>query len=241
MLKQMAVPNRETAPDDGPPGRRARLRAWTRGEIKAAALRQLAEHGAEGLSLNGIAKELGMTGPALYRYVASRDELLAELVVDAWEELSDTLERTAEANADTPPAERLEAIGLAYRAWATTQPHRYRLAMQTRLGSGELAPERVIPAAQRAMAVVLDAIESLPKSRKPTLEPPAELRAELEAWTDRVGGRPRRAAILLRGVIYWSRLHGLISLELDGHLASMQLNADDLYRSELAELGRARA
>lgn len=241
MLKQMAVPNPETESDDLPSGRRARLRAWTRSEIKTAALRQLTEHGAEGLSLNAIAKELGMTGPALYRYVASRDELMAELVVDAWDELADALEHAAVANADARAAERLEAIGLAYRAWATSQPHRYRLAMQTRLGSGELAPERVIPAAQRAMAVLLDAIEALPKSRKPALEPPAELRAELETWTDRVGGSPRPAPILLRGVILWSRLHGLISLELDGHLASMQLNAELVYRAELAELGSARA
>ena len=240
MLTTMSVPTPETAPEGAPPGRRDRLRAWTRGEIKAAALRQLADYGADGLSLNGIAKELGMTGPALYRYVASRDELLAELVVDAWEELADALERAAKANAKTPPAERLEAIGLAYRAWATAQPHRYRLAVQTRLGSGELAPERVIPAAQRAMAVTLDGIEGLPKSRKRTAEPPAELRAELETWIDRVGDRPRRPAILLRGVIFWSRLHGLISLELDGHLASMQLNAELLYRAELAELGRVR-
>ena len=240
MLQAVAIPNRESGSDDAPSGRRARLRAWTRGEIKSAALRQLADHGAEGLSLNGIAKELGMTGPALYRYVASRDELLAELVVDAWEELADTLERAAEARAEAPPAERLEAIGLAYRAWANAQPHRYRLAVQTRLGSGELAPERVIPAAQRAMAVTLDAIEGLPRPRKPTVEPPAELRAELETWTERVGGRPRLPAILLRGVIFWSRLHGLISLELDGHLASMQLNAELLYRAELAELGRVR-
>jgi hypothetical protein len=135
----------------------------------------------------------------------------------------------------------LEAIGLAYRAWATAQPHRYRLAAQTRLGSGELAPERVIPAAQRAMAVILAAIESLPRTRKPTLEPPTELRAELETWTHRAGGPPRRPPVLLRGVLVWSRLHGLISLELDGHLASMQLNPELLYRTELAELGRAAA
>jgi AcrR family transcriptional regulator len=233
----MATSNHQTGSDVAPSGRRARLRAWTRGEIKAAALRQLAEHGAEGLSLNAIAKELGMTGPALYRYVASRDELLADLVVDAWEELADALERAAKENVEAPPAKRLGAIAIAHRAWATAQPHRYRLAMQTRLGSGELAPERVIPASQRAMAVVLDAIEGLPGSRKRTPEPPAELRPELESWTERVGGRPRPPAILLRGVIFWSRLHGLISLELDGHLASMQLDAELLYRAELAELG----
>ncbi|MGZ6638946.1 MAG: TetR/AcrR family transcriptional regulator [Solirubrobacteraceae bacterium] len=233
----MATSNRETTPEAAPSGRRARLREWTREEIKTVALGQLAEHGVEGLSLNAIAKELGMTGPALYRYVASRDELLADLVVDAWEELADAVERAVEENAEASAARRLGAIGLAYRSWGTTQPHRYRLAMQTRLGSGELAPERVIPAAQRAMAVILDAIGGLPKSRKPTPELPAGLRAELETWTKRVGGRVRPPAVLLGGVIFWSRLHGMLSLELDGHLASMQLDAELLYRSELAALG----
>jgi AcrR family transcriptional regulator len=229
----MATPEQATKTPD----RRSRLRAWTREEIKAAALRQLAEEGVEGISLNAIAKELGMTGPALYRYVTSRDELLADLVVDAWEEMADALERAAEENAGAPAAKRLGAVGLAYRAWATAQPHRYRLAVQTQLGSGELAPERVIPAAQRGMAVILDAIEALPASRKPRQKVPAELRAELDSWTERVGGQQLPPAILLRGVIFWSRLHGLVSLELDRHLASMQLDPELLYRAELAELG----
>jgi len=217
--------------------RRARRRAWTREEIKASALRQLAEHGVEGLSLNAIARELGMTGPALYRYVTSRDELLADLVVDAWEELADALEHAAEESAEAPAGEGLAAIGLAYRAWGTAQPHRYRLAIQTRLGSGELAPDRVIPPAQRAMTVILDALEALPKTRRPKVEPSAELRSELETWTERAGGRPRPPAVLLRGILFWSRLHGLLSLELDHHLASMQLDPELLYRAEIAELG----
>ena|SRR5919198_6263747 len=236
----MASRSQGTASAEALPDRRSRLRAWTRAEIKAAALRQLEEHGPEGLSLNAIAKELGMTGPALYRYVASRDELLADLVIDAWEGLAGDIERAAEHNAGVSAGQRLEAIGLAYRAWATAQPHRYRLAIQTRLGSGELAPERVIPAAQRAMAVILDAIEALPKTRtKPRAELPPELRAQLATWTQRVGGQKRAPVILLRGVLFWSRLHGLISLELDGHLASMQLDPQLLYRAELAELGGA--
>jgi AcrR family transcriptional regulator len=225
-------PNTTAAPD-----RRTRLRAWTLEEIKAAALRQLADHGVEGLSLNAIARELGMTGPALYRYVASRDELLAELVVDAWEELAEALERAAEEQRDGSGAERLGAIGLAYRGWAVAEPRRYKLAIQTPLGSGELAPDRVIPAAQRSMAVILEAIAALPKASRPKEQPPADLRAQLEAWTRRVGGEELAPATLLRGVTFWSRLHGLVSLELDHHLASMQLDPELLYRAELAELG----
>jgi AcrR family transcriptional regulator len=225
-------PNTSAAPD-----RRTRLRAWTLEEIKAAALRQLADHGVEGLSLNAIARELGMTGPALYRYVASRDELLAELVVDAWEELAEALERAAEERRDESGAKRLGAIGLAYRAWAVAEPRRYKLAIQTPLGSGELAPDRVIPAAQRSMAVILEAIAALPKASRQKQQPPDDLRAQLEAWTRRVGGEELAPATLLRGVVFWSRLHGLVSLELDHHLASMQLDPELLYRAELAELG----
>jgi AcrR family transcriptional regulator len=230
----MTSPDPRTTP---PPDRRTRLRAWTLEQIKAVALRQLADHGVQGLSLNAIARELGMTGPALYRYVASRDELLAELVVDAWEELAEAIERAAEKQRDASGPKRLAAIGLAYRAWAIAEPQRYKLAIQTPLGSGELAPERVIPAAQRSMAVILEAIEALPKVSRPKQEPPADLRAELEAWTRRVGGEELAPATLLRGVVFWSRLHGLVSLELDHHLASMQLNPELLYRAELAELG----
>lgn len=223
--------------DEAVQNRRTRLRAWTRAEIKAAAWRQLAAHGVEGLSLNAIAKELGMTGPALYRYVTSRDDLLADLVVDAWDDLAAALERAAAEHARTSAARRLGAIGLAYRAWGTAQPHRYRLAVQTPLGSGELAPERVIPAAQRSMAVILDAIADLPAARKHRPEPPAELRAELDTWTERVGGPQLPPGALLHGLIFWSRLHGLISLELDRHLSSMHLDPELLYRAELAELG----
>jgi AcrR family transcriptional regulator len=227
----------QNAPQEVTVDRRARLRAWTRDEIKAAALRQLAEHGVEGISLNAIAKELGMTGPALYRYVASRDELLADLVADAWQDLAGALEQAAEESAGASAAERLGAIGLAYRAWATGQPHRYRIAVQTPLGSGEMAPDRVIPAAQRGMAVILEAIAGLPEAGTPARQPPADLRAELDTWTERVGGPQLPPAVLLRGVIFWSRLHGLISLELDRHLASMQLDPELLYRAELSELG----
>ena len=61
--------------------------------------------------------------------------------------------------------------------------------------------------------------------------------AELDTWTERVGGPQLPPATLLRGVTFWSRLHGLISLELDRHLVSMHLDPELLYRAELAELG----
>src|ERR1700712_3765384 len=53
--------------------------------IKTAARRQLAEVGAGALSLRAVARELGMVSSAVYRYFATRDDLLVALIIDAYE------------------------------------------------------------------------------------------------------------------------------------------------------------
>ena len=73
--------------------------------------------------------------------------------MEAYEALADALEAA--------PRD-IGALADAYREWALAQPHRYRLAMATPLGSGALAPDRVIPAAQRSMDVILAALAERP-------------------------------------------------------------------------------
>ena len=63
-------------PSDTAPSRRERIRADTRTEICEHGLAQVAQGGPGALSLTGIAKAMGMSGPALCRYFASRDDLL---------------------------------------------------------------------------------------------------------------------------------------------------------------------
>jgi hypothetical protein len=82
---------------------------------------------ASALSLNAIARQMGLTAPALYRYFADRDAPLAELVIDAYDDLADALEAAVAEQPDTRSADRLRAFAAAYRAWAISQPHRYRL------------------------------------------------------------------------------------------------------------------
>lgn len=124
-------------------GIRDRFRAQMRQEVKAAALRQLAEGGPGALSINAIAKELGVSGPALYRYFTGREALLTELILDAYADL------TAAISATTG---RLPALAAAYRAWATAHPHRYRLLFGAPLPGYD---ERLTAAARRTMGVLL--------------------------------------------------------------------------------------
>ena len=42
-----------------------------------------------GLSLRAVARELGMVSSGIYRYVASRDDLLTLLIIEAYDALGD--------------------------------------------------------------------------------------------------------------------------------------------------------
>ena len=64
--------------------RRDRVRAATVQEIKRTARRVLVDSGADGLSLRAIARDMGMTAPALYRYFPSREELIVALIGVTW-------------------------------------------------------------------------------------------------------------------------------------------------------------
>lgn len=226
-----------------PLSRRARYRADTRDEAKRIALRQIAEAGLDALSLNGVARQMGMTGPALYRYFAGRDELLAELVADAYGDLADATEaaanapRTSEAGAGEDgrlaARDRLRAVAAAYRAWALAQPNRYMMLLGTPVGSGALAPERTIPAAHRTMAVLLDALAALDQTPTSDDRRHAELDGQLSTWLRHRDGPVVHGRIARLGVTLWTRLHGVVSLEIAGHFASMGFDPALLYDAEV--------
>jgi AcrR family transcriptional regulator len=202
-------------------GIRDRFRAQMLQEIKDAALRQLAGGGPQALSINAIAKELGVSGPALYRYFAGRDALLTELIVDAYTDLAGALRRAAPG---------LPALADAYRAWALAQPHRYRLLYGAPLPGYDAHDDRLVATAQQAMSVLLSRLDTGPA-------PEAHLAAQLTAWARRGGTGELDPGVALRAVTVWSRLHGIVSLEIEGNFASMGLDADALFAAEVAALG----
>ncbi|HEX9032007.1 MAG TPA: TetR/AcrR family transcriptional regulator [Streptosporangiaceae bacterium] len=89
--------------------RRDRVRAATSQEIIQTARQLLIEEGVAAVSLRAIAREMGMTAPALYRYFGSHEELIQHVVADVFTELSDHVEAAvgaavSAAKADQGPA-----------------------------------------------------------------------------------------------------------------------------------------
>ncbi|MDW5594719.1 TetR/AcrR family transcriptional regulator [Conexibacter stalactiti] len=213
--------------------RRERVRQQTLAEIKQHAIEQVAGGGAAGLSLNAIARAMGMSGPAIYRYYASRDELLAELVTDAYAELTATLERVAAETARRAPARRLAVVAEAYRAWALEQPRRYGMLFGER--PEQFAdPQEGIAAIHGAMLVLLGLLSELAGSAGDNARA-TRLDTQLTRWAQRRGGEasPR---VLRLGVLTWTRLHGIVSLELAGVFDAMGLDAGLLLDAELAQV-----
>jgi len=143
--------------------RRERRRAETHAEIASLAMAQVAAGGPAGLSLTGIARRMGMTGPAIYRYYASRDALLARLVADAFTDLADAV---AAASADTADG-ALRAVAGAYRRWAQAHPREYVLLtafVPPGVPRGDLEA-----ATRRALGLVTAAVLALaPGGARPT-------------------------------------------------------------------------
>ena len=182
-----------------PPPMRQRYRAQVRGEVKQAALRQLAQSGPAGLSVSAISKELGVSGPALYRYFASRDELLTELVIDAYHDLAEALRDAAGQAAGREPLARLEALARAYRSWAVAQPHRYRLLFGPPLPGYDAHTYRLVDAGQAAMNLLLDVLRELGQPAAPASSAagvPAFGLGAAALPRDRPDGRPARCACL---------------------------------------------
>jgi AcrR family transcriptional regulator len=201
-------------------GARERARAEITSEILAAARRQLATDGAPGLSLRAIAREIGMVSSAVYRYVASRDELLTLLIIESYDSLGAAVEAAAAPRRGRRPAQRFLAAARAVRAWALEHPHEYALLYGSPVPGYEAPVDTIGPASRTTLAlvgVVADAQRdgSLDVSNAIVRDVPRALRADLEAVRAAVGadlGDPAIVSMLAA----WTQLFGLVSFELFG-------------------------
>lgn len=219
---------------------RERYRTQVRAEIKERAWEQMASAGASALSLNAIAKGMGMSGPALYRYFAGRDELMTELIRDSYRSLADAFGTAAGSGPD------VAALAHALRDWALADPQRYFLVYGTPV-PGYHAPADITGIAAEIMAALLDAYTasasppsvSTPPGGAPTEAPTGAATTfdtHLENHRQWAEGHPAPVAALRRALAFWTRLHGVLSLELAGHFAGMTFDPALLFEAELESL-----
>ncbi|HEX7353556.1 MAG TPA: TetR/AcrR family transcriptional regulator [Mycobacteriales bacterium] len=225
---------------------RARARADITRQIKDAARDHLASDGAPALSLRAVARDVGLVSSAVYRYFASRDELLTALIVDAYTSVADAAEQAERQVRRSDLERRFLAIGHAVRAWALAHPHEYALIFGSPV-PGYAAPTDTVDPAGRIPLLLLRILADASSSER-TVEPPPppmprSVRSDLRALRDAVAPT-LDDAWLVRGIRAWAQLVGLVSFELFGHLHGVvtdyAAHFDVQMRAVAADLGLVR-
>jgi AcrR family transcriptional regulator len=229
---------------------RERARAELTREIKEEARRQLAAAGADGLSLRAVARELGMVSSALYRYYPSRDDLLTALIIDAYNALGEAAERAV----DGPAAarERWIAAWHAVRDWARANPHEYALIYGSPV-PGYRAPETTVgPAARVPLAFVGIIRGALSAGEFTAVTGALTVTGALARQADELSAALARSTVLarsmgaaespgiapdalVRAVIAWAQLFGMISFELFGQFVGSFEPAEALFAHAAAQ------
>ncbi|GAB3222772.1 TetR/AcrR family transcriptional regulator [Glycomyces halotolerans] len=237
--------------------RRERMRAETIGEIKASAHRQLAEHGPSGISLRAIARDVGVSPAALYRYFDSLDALLTELCCDFYDELIATAGAAMDEFAPDDHLNRMKAWVWSFRSWVVSHRSEFELMLN-------------VPEGQSAMAMHGQSadvpFEELPPVVRKSMEHAQMCGHELAGYYKQTDGegfdfssvpmpelseglrdelRYRCAAMIIGEdlplswvfafISGWVRIFGLVTMEAFGSLP-VQQNIDEFYKSQIKSM-----
>jgi AcrR family transcriptional regulator len=217
------------------PSIRARVRAEMTEEIKSIARRHLASNGAN-LSLRAVARDLGVVSSAIYRYFASRDDLLTALIIDAYNALGEVAERADAALPREDLLGRWLAITHAIRDWSLAQPHEYALIYGSPV-PGYQAPQDTIGPATRSTlvlgALLRDGVELglFPPASDPLPAPVHRDLAALRAQSFPVVPE----AVLARGMAGWILVFGMISFELFGQFQNVIHDRHAFFELQMRE------
>jgi AcrR family transcriptional regulator len=202
-------------------GKRQDSREQMEAKIVELGRRQLVDHGAAGLSLRAIARDLGMVSSAVYRYVSSRDELLTLLLIDAYSELADAADRARDTVTDVW-SDDVIAIARAARAWAIAHPARWALLYGSPVPGYHAPAERTVGVGTHVVGAFFDAIAAgiatgdirltNDTASQPTSSDFDRIRQEF--------GFPGDDHVIAKCFLLWAAVVGAISLEVFGQYGS---------------------
>jgi AcrR family transcriptional regulator len=198
-------------------GKRQDARDRVEAQIIELGRQHLVTEGASGLSLRAIARDLGMVSSAVYRYVASRDDLLTLLLVDAYSSLADAVDE-ARAAAGGGWRDDIAAIAHAARQWACAQPASWALLYGSPVPGYQAPAEQTVGPGTRVVGALFDAIAAgiaagaVPPSKQAVRQP---LSSDFSRLRDDFGFDADDLAVA-KGFTLWAGIVGAISLEVFG-------------------------
>ncbi|MEO6605319.1 MAG: TetR/AcrR family transcriptional regulator [Aeromicrobium sp.] len=225
---------------------RQRAREEITEEILAAARARLTSQGPGELSLRAVARDVGMVSSAVYRYFASRDELLTALLIEGYDSLGEATEIADGAITDrTDIGARWSAACRAIRTWSIDHPGDYALLYGSPV-PGYAAPQDTIAPATRVIivliAIVVDAHAAGARTPIAPASAPHGTPSTVAAAMEFVQAHdelraPFDAEIAMRTLMAWTTIFGTISFELFGHLVGSVSDYEAYFDQAVARVG----
>ena len=211
--------------------RRDRARLATLDEIKGVALDLMREQGTTDIRFTDIARVMGLTAPALYRYFDDRDELLTALIADGYGSLGARIGQALAGLPEEDVAARWVAAARAYRDWARSEPQQFALVLGMPV-PGYVAPDEgptteAAKAAMSQLANLFVAAATRGMLRPPLIREVSGAVADCQKVKhDELLGvlEPESFQAMLQT---WATLHGFVSLEAYGHFDWIEPEARD--------------
>ncbi|QYJ03033.1 WHG domain-containing protein [Nocardioides panacisoli] len=221
------------------PNRRERRREETYDEIVRVAA-QLLDEGAE-LSLRAVAGRMGMTAPALYRYVANYQELVDLVAFELDRMATEGFAAAAERYPADDPAARLTVGCVAFRRWALAKPREFHLVFANPVAEGDTARRDLLTVSTSGhfftdllyevwerYGYPVPAVEDLPPGVGEAVLDPL-----LPAKSDHIATEHR--GLLWIYMRSWSALYGVVTLESTGHCDPRVIASGALFRATLID------
>ncbi|MFC5667786.1 TetR/AcrR family transcriptional regulator [Kitasatospora misakiensis] len=232
---------------DQPLTRRERQREQTAAEILTAARHLLAVDGPAALTLRATAREVGMTAPGVCRYFPDHRALVQAVVAGLYRDLAAELEAARDARPDAPTADRLADAARALRRWALAHRSEFTLLFGKPVPDAGTAPEDPAhDAGWRFGQVFLGLMTQL--WREGAIQPQATPDLAPAWWSQYDDLREHLTQdvplpVLHQFVQAWTRIYGLVALEVFGHLDFTLADPEPFFQQTLsdvlAELGAA--
>ncbi len=201
---------------------RQRAHAQTLADITRIGREHLATHGAAALSLRAVARDLGVVSSAVYRYVKSRDELLTLLIVDAYNELGDEVDRALDQARERIAADRFLVVAHTVRRWALAEPARYGLIYGGPVPGYAAPGEQTTEPGTRVIIALLHIVDDLVGRGGATRESgrlPRTLRGDFKRIRESTHiALPDE--VLAVAILAWTALFGAVSFEVFGQFGA---------------------
>ncbi|MGW2082779.1 TetR/AcrR family transcriptional regulator [Streptomyces sp. NPDC001939] len=207
-----------------PPSRRERLRAELERDALTAARELIASEGVEALSLSAVARAVGVTPPALYRYFAGKPGLTLAVYEAVTRDFVATVAKAADVMDPEDFGGQLYQATRAVLAWSVANPGEFDLLM----GAGYA---RLVASARHVDRVLIQELGGLfgrtfeQLWRRGILSYPSEeamdprLRAQVAAY-GRLMGHEYPTGVAMVMITCWRQIYGLLCMAVYGHLAS---------------------